>query len=311
MSTDRSFASRQIGSIGRVHFTRAVEFIRPMRGSNRPVLVRCDDGKYYVLKSAQHSRHGHVLANELFAVQLAKLIGLPVCDAAVVEVPFELDEANCGDASLAPPKGNARATNLQFGSRYPGEPGKVLVVEFLPDRLLRRVSNLAGAFLGGLVFDLWTCNCGRREALFIRSATEENFDYSARLIDNDACFNDGNWGRPLAPLARTYDRRVVYDGIRGPDSFEPYLSFIENLTVGQIKECAQDIPPEWYGDDSQAAFALARHLYKWRTSVREAVLSFCSARTWSAPLERHSTCSPLLPTDILEEDFNGRSRSGT
>jgi HipA-like kinase len=293
MATLRPIPSSQFGSIEPIHSTKAIELVRPMRGSNRPVLVRCDDGKYYVLKSAHHSRHGHVLANELFAVQLAKLIGLPVCDAAIVKVPFEVEATTFEGNPSAPPKRDARATNLQFGSRYPGEPGKVLVVEFLPDRLLRRVSNLAGAFLGGLVFDLWTCNCGRREALFIRSATEENFDYSARLIDNDACFNDGNWGRPLAPLARTYDRRGVYDGIRGPDSFEPYLSCIENVNPTQIEKCAQNIPQEWCGGNPRATLDLAECLYECRTRVRQAVLSFCSVRTYSTSqmLLKFFTCA--------------------
>jgi hypothetical protein len=54
---------------------------------------------------------------------------------------------------------------LQFGSRYPGDPGLLALHDFLPDEQLREVENLH-EFAGMLVFDKWTCNTnGRRTVL--------------------------------------------------------------------------------------------------------------------------------------------------
>jgi hypothetical protein len=41
-----------------------------------------------------------------------------------------------------------------FGSRYPGDPGKVIVYDFIPDLLLDKVAN-RDEFLGVLAFDKW------------------------------------------------------------------------------------------------------------------------------------------------------------
>jgi len=147
------------------------------------------------------------------------------------------------------------------------------VVDFLPESLLRRVSNLASAFLGGLVFDLWTCNCGRREAIFIKSEREENADYSARLIDNETCFNDGNWKLPESLVGCTYARRAVYRAARRIDSFEPFLSRVENLEAREIEGAARCVPVEWCAGRSKEMFNLADQLFQRRKQVRQATAS--------------------------------------
>jgi len=56
---------------------------------------------------------------------------------------------------------------LQFGSRYPGDPRRLTLYDFLPDEQLRAVENLY-QFAGMLVFDKWTCNTNGRQTLFFR-----------------------------------------------------------------------------------------------------------------------------------------------
>jgi hypothetical protein len=57
----------------------------------------------------------------------------------------------------------------QFGSRYPGDPARLTVYDFLPDEQLRETENLAD-FAGMLVFDKWTCNTNGRQAVFFDRA---------------------------------------------------------------------------------------------------------------------------------------------
>ena len=152
---------------------RALEFVRRMRGASQPWLVRCEDESSYVVKFQNNPQHARVLANEMLASRLAQLVGLPVAPPAFVEVSGSLLGAN---PQLAFDVGERREPILpgtQFGSRFPGIPSQTLVVDFLPDRLLRRVKDLTSIFLGAFVFDKWTCNCDGRQVIFHRPADEE------------------------------------------------------------------------------------------------------------------------------------------
>ncbi len=251
---------------------RAVEFIRRMRGASQPHLLRCEDGENYVVKFQNNPQHVRVLANEMLAGRLALLIGLPIPSPAIVEVPTELIADN---PLLEMEIGSRRepcAQGLQFGSRFPGAPNRTLVVDFLPDRLLRRVRNLGAVFLGGFVFDKWTCNCNGRQAIFYRSADQEGPVYSAALIDQGFCFNDGEWDFPDSPIRSFYPRRLVYERVSGLHSFEPFLSRIENLEARQLEECAREIPGEWCGEGAGQINRLAERLYERRRRLRQAII---------------------------------------
>jgi hypothetical protein len=246
---------------------RALEFVRRLRGSSQPVLARCDDGRYYVVKFQNNPQHVRVLANELLAARLARLIGLPVPPVAIVNVSEQLAALPFEDSYR-----QAGMAGLQFGSRLPGLPGDTLVVDFLPDRLLRRVRNLREAFLGGFVFDKWTCNCDGRQVVFFRSANSGQLSYSAWLIDQGFCFNDGAWSFPDAPQRSLYPRALVYESVSGLSSFEPFLSRIENLEMGQLEAAMEGIPGQWCGGEPQRLLGLARELYERRKGLRQAII---------------------------------------
>lgn len=255
-----------------VRTVRAVEFIRRMRGASQPQLLRCEDGASYVVKFQNNPQHIRILANEMLAGRLAGLIGLPTPDLAIVEVAHELQEKIPSPQTESGRPRQPCVAGLQFGSRFPGIPSQTLVVDFLPDRLLRRVSNLPAAFMGGFVFDKWTCNCDGRQMIFYRSADQEGSGYSASLIDYGFCFNDGEWDFPDSPIRSLYPRRVVYEGVRGLRSFEPFLSLIENLEAWQLEKCAQGVPNEWCGGDSKQLLRLAERLYERRRRLRQAII---------------------------------------
>jgi HipA-like protein len=251
---------------------RAIEFVRRMRGASQPFLMRCDDGGTYVVKFRNNPQHIKVLANELLAGCLARLIGLAVPGPAIVEVSAPMVEKNAQLEFVLGERRENCLPGLQFGSRYPGGEGSVLVVDFLPDRLLRRVMNVKGVFLGAYVFDKWTCNCDGRQVVFFRSAEQEERGYSAALIDHGFCFNDGEWNFPDSPIRSLYPRRLVYESVRALRSFEPYLSQVENLAPHQIEECVRAVPQEWCGEDSGQLARLAERLYERRRRVRQMII---------------------------------------
>ena len=203
----------------------------------------------------------------MLADQLALILGLPVRDPAAVEVPRALG----GEVHGA--FGSSETFNLEFGSSFPSPPHEMLVVDLLPDQLLRKVTNSAEAFLGGFVFDLWIQNCGRREIIFTRPAREEGTPYSAWLIDHDACFNDGEWNLPESFAPCPYTRRSVYETAIHPDPFEPFLSRIENLGAREIEDAARCVPPEWCGSNPRDIFDLADRLFRRRKQIRQAAVN--------------------------------------
>jgi hypothetical protein len=250
----------------------AREFVHRMRGASQPWLVRCEGGASYIVKFQNNPQHARVLANEMLASRLARLIGLPAAAPAFIEVSRTLIGNN---PQLAFDIGERREPilpGLHFGSRFPGVPGQTLVVDFLPDRLLRRVKDLPSVFLGAFVFDKWTCNCDGRQVIFHRPADDEGAAYSVAMIDQGFCFNDGDWTFPDSPIRGIYPRRLVYEKVTGLKSYEPFLSRVENLTTAEMEECAEGIPTSWCEPDPGQLARLMESLYARRRSLRQAII---------------------------------------
>jgi len=255
---------------------RALEQIRRMRGGAQSHLMRCSDGHYYVVKFQNNPQHRRILANELLGTKLASRLGLPTAPLAIVEVNEELVRLT---PELAMEFARTRIpceAGLQFGSRYPGNPRRLTLHDFLPDEHLRRVENLHD-FAGMLVFDKWTCNTNGRQTLFFREAEAapegDPAPYRTLRIDQGFCFNAGEWSFPDAPLRGLYARNRVYEGVTGMESFGPWLERLESrLTERVLDEVSREIPPAWYEDDHDALWRLLEHLHRRRKRVPELLL---------------------------------------
>ena len=250
----------------------AVEFIRRMRGGSQPFLMGCDDGETYVVKFRNNPQHVRILANEMLASRLAALILLPVPARAFVQVSQSLISGTPLLKFETAGREEQCASGWHFGSKFPGVPSRTLVVDFLPDRLLRQVSNLAPIFLGAYVLDKWTCNCDGRQMIFYRTIDQSGSRYAATLIDHGFCFNDGEWNFPDSPIRSFYPRRLVYESVLGLKSFEPYISRIENMEASELEACLHEVPREWCGDDPDQISRLAEQLYQRRRRLRQLII---------------------------------------
>jgi hypothetical protein len=278
----------------------AVEQVRRMRGGAQAQLMRCDDDAYYIVKFQNNPQHLRILANEMLATRLAARLGLCVPQVEVVEVRPEII-AYTPDLVIQLGLGRKPcAAGKQFGSQFPGHPARMTVHDFLPDEQLGAVGNLSD-FLGVLVLDKWTCNTNGRQAIFFREPggnadagdsaaggrTGGGFaadgptagGYTAgsniaMMIDFGFCFNAGEWDFPDAPLRGLYMRQLVYEGVAGMESFEPWLARLEQrITERVLGEEAAQIPPEWYGGDWNELERLLERLYRRRERVRELIFS--------------------------------------
>lgn len=251
---------------------QAVEQVRKLRGGAQAHLMRCDDGHYYVVKFQNNPQGARVLANEMLAGKLAQALGLPVSEPEVVEVSDWLIEHT---PEMFIQWGNQRvrcAAGFQFGSRFPCDPLRVPVYDFLPDSMLEAVANRQ-TFLGMLVFDKWTCNCDSRQVVFYRSSDDADPHYVLKMIDQGFCFNANAWNFPDAPLRGLYARLCVYAGVVGLTSFEPFLSRLENLDDDLLEEAAAAVPPEWYEGSTEELDALLRRLADRRRKVASMILA--------------------------------------
>ena len=254
---------------------RAVEHIRRMRGGSQSHLMRCSDGNYYVVKFQNNPQHLRILVNELLGTKLAARLGLSTTAVAIIDVAEDLIRLTPDLQIETPWTVNWHPIpcqpGRQFGSRYPGSPHHLTVLDFLPEKQLLHSGNLQD-FVGMLVFDLWTCNADPRQVIFGRQ--EVGAPYQAWMIDQGFCFNGGEWKFPDKPRRNLYDRKVVYQHVRGIESFEPWLIRLESEKMARILlAIARTIPPEWYEFDSASFLRLLGQLDSRRSKVRELLWS--------------------------------------
>ena len=265
----------------------ATEQIRRMRGGAQSHLMRCSDGYYYVVKFQNNPQHRRILVNELLGTRLAARLGLPTTPVEIIHVGEELIRLTPELCMEMPRARIPCQAGLQFGSRYPGDPRRLALFDFLPDKQLRAVENLY-QFAGMLVFDKWTCNTDGRQTLFLREELhdpnaqgnghetdeDQHGDYEAVMIDQGFCFNAGEWNYPDSPLRGLYARNSVYEGVTGMESFAPWLERLNrNITKRVLDEIRKEIPSEWYEDDYDAVAQLLEQLYRRRTRVPELLLA--------------------------------------
>src|SRR5579883_497685 len=145
----------------------AVRHVRKMRGGAQSHLLEADDGNWYVVKFRNNPQHRRVLVNELLAGTFLDYLKIAAPATALVRVTPEFLARN-PEVHLT--MGSRRievAPGWHFGSRYPGDPSRMPVYDFLPDALLAKVVNIED-FRAILVFDKWAGNADGRQSVFYR-----------------------------------------------------------------------------------------------------------------------------------------------
>jgi hypothetical protein len=249
----------------------ALEQIRRMRGGSQSQLMRCSDGEYYVVKFQNNPQGVRILANELLAGILAKRLGLPVPDAAIVYVDGELIR-HTEELVIDLGRSHVRCQpGLCFGSKYPRDPGAnqnclPATWDFLPEGHFRTITNMSD-FLGMFVFDKWTGNTDDRQSVFFRH--EGQFQFTALMIDSGFCFNGREWNFPDTPRLGVCMRAGVYEQIRGIEAFDWWISRLEHEIDESFLTSAFDaIPAEWYRRDERSFRELIKVLDCRRARVR-------------------------------------------
>lgn len=255
-----------------------------MRGGAQAHLLEADDGFWYVVKFRNNPQHRRILVNELLSAALLEYLKITAPETALVEVSPSFLEANA-DVHIS--LGSTRVEiepGWHFGSRYPGDPSRVAVYDFLPDSLLPKVVNLED-FRAILVFDKWVGNADGRQSVFYRAMvrsdplTGTRPGFVARMIDHGYAFNGPHWDFPESPLQGLYARRVVYDSVRSLDDFQPWLGQVMGFPEEVIDRAWKRIPREWIDGEEDALDQLLERLFERRKRVPELISQCRGART--------------------------------
>ena len=231
-----------------------------------------DDHNLWIVKFKNNPQHLKVLVNELMATQIADALGLSVPVSGIVDVSQSVIEANPQLYMDHGPKGRELClSGLQFGSQFAGGMISRQLVEYLANEQLLNALNL-DQFAGILAFDKWTGNSDARQVVYRDCAPERG--YSAVFIDQGSCFNLDEWAFRDAPLKGVFAQNVAYSAVSGWDSFEPWLTRIEEFSPQALWEIAQSVPSEWYGEKRCELDQLVGKLLSRRCRVRELIDQF-------------------------------------
>jgi hypothetical protein len=253
----------------------AVRHIRKMRGGAQSHLLEADDGHWYVVKFQNNPQHRRILINELLAAVFLDYLKISSPEVALLDVTCEFLAANPEvHLTLGASRIDVRP-GWHFGSRYPGDPSRTAVYDFLPDALLPSVVNL-DEFRGILVFDKWVSNADGRQSIFYRANVqlgrgETRPGFVVRMIDHGFAFNGPNWDFPDSPLQGLYARRLVYDAVRSLEDFQPWLDQLRHFPEEVMDAAWKRIPPEWIAGEEEALDRLLERLFERRRRVPELI----------------------------------------
>ncbi|HMD48309.1 MAG TPA: HipA family kinase [Bryobacteraceae bacterium] len=259
---------------------QATRLIRKMRGGAQAHLLECDDGHFYVVKFRNNPQHRRILINEWIASVFLNYLEIATPQAAIVSLSAAFLEANPDIHIQLGSRRQAVEPGWHFGSRYPGDPAKVIVYDFIPDLMLDKVAN-RDEFLGVLAFDKWIGNADARQSIFFRARLQpwpvtkrdqgQRLGFVASMMDHGYIFDGPHWTFSDSPLQGLYFRPAVYRSAKSFDDFQPWLDRVMHLPEEIVDRAQKQIPPEWLDGDEPAFDALLNKLMARRKRVPDLI----------------------------------------
>jgi len=257
---------------------RARTLVRKMRGGAQAHLLEADDGNFWVVKFRNNPQHRRILVNEFLASSFLQYLQIAAPETTLVQITPDFLEANPDVHIQLGPRREAIEPGWHFGSKFPGDPGRTAVYDFLPDALLDQVENL-GQFPGMLVVDKWLSNADSRQSIFVRAKVKEyiptalghraRLGFVALMMDHGFCFDGPYWRFSESPIQGLYFRPSVYQSVRGFDAFQPWLEQVTHFPEHILDDAMKRIPPEWLDGDEQALEDLLTRLLARRRKLPE------------------------------------------
>ena len=244
--------------------------------------MEASDGHSYVVKFHNNPQHRRILVNEWIASTFLHYLGIAAPEVAMVQLT---ESFLADDPAIHIQLGRehrAVTPGWHFGSRFPGDPARTVVYDFLPDTLLGKVENLPD-FRAVLAFDKWMGNADSRQAIFFRArvleplaSDPERLGFVAQMVDNGYVFEGPHWRLGESAIQGLYFRPLVYRTVRGLAEFEPWLGRIRNFPEEVVDQAVKRIPPAWLEGDEDELERLLERLMRRRARVPDLIEQCCS-----------------------------------
>lgn len=270
----------------------AQRLIRKMRGGAQAHLIEADDGHYYVVKFRNNPQHRRILVNELIAGVFLRYLQISAPVSVILRLSEEFIQENPEVHIRLGNRCEAAEPGWHFGSRFPGNPFKLAVYDFIPDVLLGKVVNL-NEFLGVLAFDKWVGNADTRQSIFFRAnlrqrtladkPPQSRLGFMALMMDHGYIFNGPHWDYVDSPLHGLYFRPLVYQDVTSWDDFQPWLDRIVNFPEEVVDEAFRQIPPAWLDGEEEALEGLLGKLLRRRKRVPDLIRDISRGRVNTFP----------------------------
>ena len=251
-----------------------------MRGGAQSHLLEADYGRFYVVKFLNNPQHRRILINELIASCFLRYLQIAAPETAIISVSKEFVAENPALCLQLSGERTPVQTGWHFGSCFPGDPARLAVYDFLPDTLLKQVSNL-GHFLGALVLDKWMSNADGRQAIYFRARLAEwgpaavdppqKPGFLAHMIDQGFVFDGPHWELRDYPLQGLAPRPAVYEAVRSWEDFQPWLDQVIHFPEEVVDQARKQVPPQWLAEDASALDALLEALLARRRRVPDLI----------------------------------------
>jgi len=252
-------------------------------------LLEADDGNWYVVKFRNNPQHHRVLVNELLSATFLEYLKITAPESAVIQVTAEFLAANPEICLQTGAERREIEPGWHFGSRYPGDPGRLAVYDFLPDALLEQVVNLDD-FRAILVYDKWAGNADGRQCVFYRALVRQGNaaggerapgkpGFIARMIDHGYTFNGPHWDFPESAVQGLYARPIVYQSVRSLDDFQPWLEQVMSFPEEVVDRAWKRIPAAWIAGEEDELERMLGQLLARRERLPELITACREART--------------------------------
>jgi hypothetical protein len=225
--------------------------VRTQPGGSQSRLVRCDDGKLYVLKMNPNPQGPNVLANEALGTILIRGLGFlapswkPIrIDLKAVRLFPELIMQTSVREATFPTCG------IHFGSEYLGGP-RYDVYDFMPKSYMYKL-KCAEQFLPIYLFDIWACHQDERQCVY-RRARYTSF-YDTFFIDNGHLFGGPKWSEVAGHSRSGRSFNFELPAIGDP-RIEQWLRVFEERIPTLLYHAIAAVPEDWYQDDIYALYA--------------------------------------------------------
>jgi hypothetical protein len=137
-----------------------------------------------------------------------------------------------------------------------------------------------------LAFDKWMSNADSRQAIFFRAKVAglgpvgepERVGFVAQMVDNGYTFEGPHWRFGESAIQGLYFRPMVYEGVRGLGSFEPWLERIKHFPETVVDQALKTLPGTWIEGDEDAFEQLLTQLLRRRARVADLIADCRSTR---------------------------------